>query len=191
MWYSILRTSDSEGLTCNARNLKMKDKKASEKPKGKKGPKGKIGPRVNKLHIIFALKQFNWEIAQEDVAAKVLPVVDPKNPSDVSKKVHTTKYLFKQLEEIVSAVSPEDASLVNDLRDMYYPDARKSIAHTSSIDGYQTDYKVITMKSGHQFVRVPFIENWWKLDGKEADVSKSRRVIVQYSKNNIILMRKP
>jgi len=40
-------------------------------------------------------------------------------------------------------------------------------------------------------VRVPFIENWWKLDGKEADASKSRRVIVQYSKNNIMLMRKP
>jgi len=169
----------------------MKDKKPSDKVKGKRGPKGKIGPRVNKLHVIFALKHFNWEIAQEDIAAKVLPVIDPKNLTDVSKKVHTTKYLFRQLEEIVSAVSPEDASLVSDLRDMYYPDARKSIAQSSSIDGYQTDYKVITMKSGHQFVRVPFIENWWKLDGKEADASKSRRVIVQYSKNNIMLMRKP
>jgi len=168
----------------------MKDKKLSDKPKGKRGPKGKIGPRVNKLHVIFALKHFNWEIAQEDIDAKVIPVIDPKNLNEVSKKVHTTKYLFRQLEEIVSAVSPEDASSVIQVRDMYYPDARKSIAQSSSIDGYETDYKVITMKSGHQFVRVPFIENWWKLDGKETEV-KSRRVIVQYSKNNIILLRKP
>lgn len=169
----------------------MKEKKqVSEKPKGKKGPKGKIGPRVNKLHIIYALKQANWEISPDDVAAKVLPVLNPKDSTGEVKKTKASKYLFKQLEDIVASVSSDDVSLIEDLREHYYPDSRKAIAPNRSIEGYQTDYKVLSTKNGMQFVRVPFIDEWWKLAGVENDDSARRRIVVQYSKNNIVIMRK-
>jgi len=168
----------------------MKEKKqAPEKPKAKKGPKGKIGPRVNKLHIIFALKQANWEISPDDVTAKMLPVLNPKDSKGEVKKTKASKYLFNQLEDIVGSVSPDDVGLIEDLREHYYPDSRKTIAPTQSIEGFQTDYKVLSSKNGMQFVRIPFIDNWWKLAGAEKDDIEGRRIVVQYSKNNIVIMR--